>query len=298
MADDVDRALADLLRPKMKPGGGPWLDEQIAALAAGEGDAAVAFASVGRHVGRGGLDVPGAALTTATGERIPLAAWRIDDAARVRLLLAIARHAPAAALDRARHLYFDGDARERAGALRALSFLPNADTDAVALPAVLDALRTNQGEIFEAAVLDNAYASRHLPQHEWRTAALKALFLGWSIRRVLRLDERADAELAQSLVDLAAEREAANRIVSPDTWVLAAKFPPPGLTNKLLGYLEHSNRDHRLGAAEALGMLAAREPRVVPFLQDRATREPDPAVREILSRTLTSSVAPLPPQKA
>ncbi|HVV84259.1 MAG TPA: EboA domain-containing protein [Kofleriaceae bacterium] len=282
MAYDVDRALAELLRGRVRAEGWTWLEQELGWLAEGQGDLAVAFASAGRHVGRGGLDVPGATVTTAAGETIPLAAWRVDDVARVRLLLAAARHAPTTALERARELYFGGDARERAGALRALSLLPGADDDPVALPAVLDALRTNQGEIFEAAILDNPYASRHLPQLEWRKAALKALFLGWSIRRVARLEQRADAELAQSLVDLAAEREAANRVVSPDTWPLAAKYPPPGLVGKLVGYLEHSNRDHRLAAAQALALLAPNDPRVVPFVLDRADREPDAAVRDVL----------------
>lgn len=282
MVDDVDRKLAELLRPRVRDEGWAWLQDQIGRLAGGTGDLAVAFAAAGRHVGRGGLDVPGAELTTAAGEHIPLAAWRVDDAARVRLLLAVARHAPATALDRARELYFGGDTRERAGALRALSLLPGAADDDVALPAVLDALRTNQGEIFEAAVLENPYAARHLPQLEWRKAALKALFLGWSIHRVGRLEQRADAELSRSLVELAAEREAANRVVSPDTWPLAARFPPPGLAGKLIGYLEHSSRDHRLAAARALALLAPTDPRVVPFIDDRAGREPDAAVRDVL----------------
>ena len=283
MAQEVDRVLAELLRPRIKAEGWAWLEDQTARLAAGTGDLAVAFASAGRHLGRGGLDVPGATVTSPAGEAIPLAAWRIDDVGRALLLLAAARHAPATALTRANELYFGGDMRERAGALRALSLLPGAADDAAALPAVLDAVRTNQGEIFEAAVLDNPYSSRHLPQLEWRKAALKALFLGWSIRRVARLDERADADLAQSLVDLAAEREAANRVVSPDTWPLAARFPPPGLAGKLVGYLEHSSRDHRLAAAEALVTLAPGDPRVVPFILDRAAREPDAAVRELLA---------------
>lgn len=283
MADDVDRALADLLRSRIRPEGWAWLEDNIGQLAAGGGELAVAFASAGRKVGRGGLDVPGAELTTGAGERIPLAAWRLDDVARVRLLLAVARAAPTTALERARELYFAGDSRERPGALRALSLLPGADDDPVALPAVLDALRINQGEIFEAAICDNPYTSRHLPQLEWRKAALKVLFIGWSIHRVARLDQRADAELSQSVVDLATEREAANRVVSPDTWLIAARFPPPGLTNKLVGYLEHSSRDHRLAATRALLQLAPSDPRIVSFLVDRAAREPDAAIRDLLA---------------
>lgn len=283
MADDVDRALREFLAPRARPEGFSWLEATCAQLAAGQGDLAVAFASAARQVGRGGLDQPGATLTTSTGEVVSLAAWRVDDTARVLLLLASGRHEPAGAIGRARELYFAGDARERSGALRALSFLPHATEDAGALPAVLDAVRVSQLEILEAAMCENAYASWHLPQHEWRTAAFKVLFLGHSIHRVMRLDQRADAHLSQSLLDLAREREAANRVVSPDTWTLAARFPPPGLTAKLLGYLEHASRDHRLGAATALRMLAPAEPSLVPFMTDRAGREPDAAIRDLLT---------------
>ena len=93
------------------------------------------------------------------------------------------------------------------------------------------------------------------------------------------------------MVDLAAEREAANRIVSPDTWPLAARFPPPGLTNKVLGYLEHSSREHRLAAAQALAMLVTSDPRVASFMHDRAAREPDAEVRELLLKWGTPSSA-------
>ena len=191
------------------------------------------------------------------------------------------------ALARALALYHQGDARERTGALRALAFLPGAAADAAALPAVLDAMRVTQGEIFEAAICDNPYAGRHLPQHEWRKAALKAIFNGFALGRLARLDERADAELAASLVDFATEREAATRAVPPELWPVAARFPPPGLAAKLLGYLEHPSPEHRAAAAEALGRLAAADARLRPFLADRADREPVAAIAAALRRALT-----------
>lgn len=283
MVDDVATTLTASLRARARPEGLPWLDATLEDLAAGRGDLGVAFASAARHVGRGGLDQPGAALPTAGGDQMSLAAWRLDDAARALMLLAVGRHAPTTVLAQARDCYFQGDARERTGALRALSLLPGAATDASALPAVLDAVRITQGEILEAAICDNPYASWHLPQHEWRTAALKVLFLGHSIHRVARLEQRADAALAQSLVDLASEREAAGRVVSPDTWTLAARFPPPGLTAKLLAYLEHASREHRLGAATALATLAAHDAALVAVLAERAARQSDPAIRDLLA---------------
>ncbi|HVK76452.1 MAG TPA: EboA domain-containing protein [Kofleriaceae bacterium] len=287
MPDDADRALAELLRARVRPDGQAWLDDAVARIAAGAADVAVAFPAAGRQVGRGGLDAPGATLTADGGDPVSLAAWRIDDAARVRLLLADARRAPAGALARALALYHQGDARERTGALRALAFLPGAAADAAALPAVLDAMRVTQGEIFEAAICDNPYAGRHLPQHEWRKAALKAIFNGFALGRLARLDERADAELAASLVDFATEREAATRAVPPELWPVAARFPPPGLAAKLLGYLEHPSPEHRAAAAEALGRLAAADARLRPFLADRADREPVAAIAAALRRALT-----------
>jgi hypothetical protein len=279
---DVDAALADLLRSRARPDGVEWLEATIGELAAGRGDLRVGFPEAARRLGRGGLDAPGAELTTADGDTISLAAWRIDDAGRVRLLLAAGRHAPDRALALARQLYEGGDARERTGALRALSFLPGARADAGALPAVLDAMRVTQGEIFEAAILDNPYASRHLPQHEWRKAVLKAMFLGHSIRRIVRLDERVDAELAASLVDFAEEREAATRAVPPELWPIAALFPRPGLAAKLLGYLEHPNPEHRANAATGLTLIARGDPRLLPFLAEHASRERETAVHAAL----------------
>mgnify|MGYP000007523800 CR=1 FL=1 len=67
-------------------------------------------------------------------------------------------------------------------------------------------------------------------------------------------------------------------------WPIAARFPPPGLAAKLLGYVEHPNPEHRAAAAAGLATLVATDPRVRPFLADRAAREPVLAIRQTLSR--------------
>lgn len=283
---DTDARLAALIAARATAAGAAWLDGAVAAVASGAAAIATLFPAAARHVGRGGLDAPGATLRAPTGEEVALAAWRVDDAARVRLLLAAGRRDPAGALALADELYRHGDARERTGALRALSFLPHAATDAAALPAVQDAMRASQGELFEAGICENPYASRHLPQHDWHKAALKVAFVGLALERVIGLAARADAAFAQSLVDLACEREAATRAVPPALWPIAARFPPPGLAAKLLGYLEHPDPAHRAAAATALATLVARDPRVRPFLVDRAAREPVPAIRQTLSRAV------------
>lgn len=207
----VDATLRTLIDARARCGWATWIDAAA--------DVRVAFPAVSRHVGRDGLGAAGVALRAETGDDVPLAAWRLDDAARTLLLR---RHGDLAL---ALELYQGGDARERCGALRALAFLPGAATDATALPAILDAMRSANGDIFEAGVLDNAYAAVHLPQHEWRKAALKAIFVGHSIRRMMRLEQRADVELSRSLIDLADERRAAGRPVPDELWSVVQLHP-------------------------------------------------------------------------
>ena len=275
----IDTSLRERLRARVGPERLAWLDRTVAGVADGSIEIAHVFPAVAREVGREGLDAGGATIHLASGDRVALAAWRIDDAARVLLVRAAgARGGAGVAI--ARELYERGDARERTGALRALSLLPGAEADAGALPAVLDAMRHNQGEIFEAAIADNAYAAWHLPQHEWRKAVLKAAFIGVAVDRVLRLAQRTDPELAGSLFEYVAEREAAGRGVAPALWQVIAAHPPRGLAGKLVGYLEHPAPEHRAAAALALGMLLrAGDARPRPFLVDRGERETDDVVK-------------------
>jgi hypothetical protein len=171
--------------------------------------------------------------------------------------------------------------RERCGALRALAVLGRG---AVAADAVMDACRVSAVELFEAAVAENPYAARVLPDHEFRQATLKAAFLGISLARIMGVEERADAELSRMLLSYVTEREVAGRSVPADIWPIVAAHPTPGLVAKLCGYLEHPAEAHRLGAACAIGRIG--DVRAQPFLRDRLVRETDRAVRRALERAI------------
>src|SRR5262245_60232180 len=141
-ARDVEGLLLGWIRARASADGVDWLVATAAAIADGSADPRVAFPAVSRRVGRVALGAePGTALTAElAGARlaVPVAAWRVDDAARVLLLRAAARRAPGDALALAAELYFSGDPRERIAALRALSFLPPGAASAAGLAAVLD----------------------------------------------------------------------------------------------------------------------------------------------------------------
>jgi hypothetical protein len=245
-----------------------WLDAQE--------NLAEAFPAVSRKLGREPLGA-GDALVSLDGEEVPLRAWRCDDAGRALLIL----NAPDP--EKAAHdLYFQGDLREKAGALRALAIAGKSDA---AVDVFLDAMRLAADELVEAALADNPYAGKHLPDHEFRRAVLKCAFLGISVERVARIETRADAELTRMLLGLASEREAAGRAVPPDLWPVAALAPVPGLLAKLIGLLENGNAAHRAGAARALGRLPDRE-RAREFLADRFARESDEQAKRAMDWAL------------
>src|SRR5881296_2957429 len=156
--------------------------------------------------------------------------WRVDEAARVLLLLEDARRESAGALGRANDLYFVSDGRERIALLRGLALLPAGDA---ALPAVRDALRANAADLFAAAICENGYTSRHLPDDLFDQAVLKCAFVGLRLGRIELVQERATPELARMLFAYVTEREHAGRSVGADLWPLIALHPPPGTVERI-----------------------------------------------------------------
>jgi len=278
LAPDPLAALRDELALRIPPPAREWLEAGIAAAARGERDTILmAFPAMGRRLGREPLGSRSALVPRDADLDVPLRSWRVDDAGRVALLCGFAGDAETLA----RELYFTGDLRERCGALRGLAVLGRTPG---AIDAVRDAIRSSAGELFEAALADNPYAGRFLPDDEFRHAVLKAAFVGVSIARVPGVEARADAELSRMLLSYVTEREVAGRSVPPDIWPVVALHPTRGLAGKLCGYLEHPATAHRAAAAQALGRIGDR--RAHAFLNDRLAREDDPTVRRLLERAL------------
>jgi hypothetical protein len=264
LARKLEPSAKDALRARLaKKVSLEWLDAQT--------NLAEAFPAVSRQLGREPLGAADA-VVSLDGDEVPLRAWRVDDAGRALLIL----NAPDP--EKAAHeMYFQGDLREKAGALRALAVVGRGDASVL-----LDAMRLAADELVEAALADNPQV-KHLPEHEFRRAVLKCAFIGVSVERIQPL--RADAELTRMLLGLASEREAAGRTVPPDLWPVAALAPVPGLTAKLIGLLEHGNVANRVAAARALGRLGDREP-ARAFLLDRFARESDDGARRAMDWAL------------
>jgi hypothetical protein len=199
-------ALADLVAAR------PRVAAFVAAAStAGAGELGVRFAGATRAVGR-------AALVLGDDERRqwPWPPCATEAAlARIALLAAVAVD-PAAAAE----LFRVGDNDERIALLRALPLL--ADPPRF-LALAVDACRTNVVSIFEAIACDNPYPAAHFPDLHFNQLALKTVFLGLPLARILGLGERRTPELARMADDYAAERRAAGRSVPDDLSLIGSR---------------------------------------------------------------------------
>lgn len=201
-----------------------WLDQVTAEIAEEPSRIVRHFPAVGRKVGREPLreDDPQALRGS------------IDDVARARLVEALVENADAASVaGLLTDLYRHGDDAERRGVLRGLGTIgrdsssTGADSDLVRIGVGLvnDALRTNDPRLVAAAM--GEFAARHLPAAEWRGGVLKCLFMQIPLGAVTAIEDRRDAELKVQAQNLADERQAAGRVLSPDLTALINDQPIP-----------------------------------------------------------------------
>lgn len=179
----------------------------------------IAFGAAGRRLGTEPLGAD-ATLVDRAGAPWPIAAWGLDEAARALLVLRaldhVARDAQPDWLDT---LYRAGALRERQAMLRVLAALPAPERF---LPIALDACRASTQPVFDAIACENPYPARHFPDASFNQLALKAVFTGVAVGRIMGVASRRSPELARMASDFADERRAAGRPVPADLALLGA----------------------------------------------------------------------------
>ncbi|MCC6848943.1 MAG: EboA domain-containing protein [Deltaproteobacteria bacterium] len=213
--------LAALLERRRPTAFATWLADASVASGAALNRVAfeIAFASAGRRFGTAAIG-SGATVAGAGGRTWSIAGWGLDEAARALLVLGGVAALPAA--DQPAFvdgLYRAGALRERQAVLRALALLPDpARFCAIAL----DACRASAQPVFEAIACENPYPAAWFAEPSFNQMALKAVFTGVAVARILDLETRRTADLARMAADYAAERRAAGRPVPTDLALLAA----------------------------------------------------------------------------
>lgn len=196
-----------------------WLSDQLEKLS----DSTtffIAFGMAPRKVGKAPLDLSVALMQQLTHVNPDAShvSWSMDELARLTLLL----HLPQAGRKEAiKKLLVTSDIREQILLYKSIQYLPNAQDFEME---VIDGIRTNMIDVFDAIALHNSFPVSHFQQAAWNQMVLKAIFMERPIYQISGLDERCNSELARIAIDFAHERQAAGRKVTPELWRLVAPF--------------------------------------------------------------------------
>jgi len=240
-----------------EPAAWAWLEERLAALAAGapERELYITLGFIPRKLGKADLALDNADRAAADAARPDwrVDGWSLDGAARVLTLLTWRGERPFA--ETFKQLRRTADARELVAFYRGLPVYPE--------PASLEAeaaegLRTNMRAVFEAIAHENPYPRDVFDEHRFNHMILKALFVGSRLGPILGLDQRANPELARILRDYAHERWAAGRPVAPELWRCVGPFATDGeAVADLVRALQGAGAERR---AAALALAASPAP--------------------------------------
>ena len=175
-----------------------------------------AFAAAGRRLGT--APIGEASVRDDGGREWSIAGWGLDEVGRAFLLVAAAVRIPPPEHPAWIESYYrTGALRERTALVRTLPLLPE---PARFLPIALAACRTSTQPVFEAIACENPYPAAYFPPDAFNQLAMKAVFTGVALARILGLVSRRTTELARMARDYADERRAAGRDVPADLTLL------------------------------------------------------------------------------
>ncbi len=255
-----------------------WFEGTCPETAAGLSDTefCARLSRASRFAPRGAL-MPTETERRAAAEAVPgveIERWTTLETVRVALVLSrddLAEESAQRALETAFRFADEG---ELCALYRSLAHLPDAGRFAWRAG---EGCRTNMKSVFEAVACDTPFPARHFDDVAFRQLAIKAVFIGAPLWRVVGLDGRIDEELARMALDLVEERRSAGRAVQPELWLcLGAHAGERGLRaleaeitsgTEPLGRLAAVLALARAGAVERVAELARTGP---PELRDVA----------------------------
>jgi hypothetical protein len=252
------------LDERLDAAGKPWLDQAVASLAGGGSDRDLyrCVSLVVRKLGKAPLNLDAAALAAAALARPGWdpSRWTVDEAARVRLLLAADTGADGF-VRRLDQLCATADVDELVAFYVGLPLYPYPQRHR---QRAAEGVRTNMRVVFEAVAHRNPYPAEQMPEDAWNQMVLKTLFVGSTLAPIVGLDGRANATLARMLGDYAHERWSAARPVSPELWRCVGPFATGALLADLARVLDSGTLPER--AAAVLALRASPDPEAASLL--------------------------------
>ena len=175
--------------------------------------------------------------------------WTIDRLSRVWLLSNLTIEDKERLYSTLERLFLSAEVNEAVALYSALPFLPYPE---IWIKRCAEGIRSNIGSVLEAIMENNPYPAAHLDEAAWNQLVLKAFFTEKNIKLIAGLDERANLQLALTLVDYAKERWAAGRQVNPQLWRLVGRFINAEIFEDLKIGLQHYDQTEQRAIALAV----------------------------------------------
>ncbi len=264
----ADTALQGWLEQRLHPAGVQWFREALESVSADRTDRSLfrCVSLVSRRLGKAPLALDALALSDATRIRPGWdpSNWSVDQAARIRLLLAAATDSDTF-VRRLDQLCATADVDELVAFYRGLPIYPDPPRHRLR---AAEGLRSNMKVVFESVAHRNPYPAEQLADDAWNQMVLKALFVGSALDPIVGLDRRANANLARMLGDYAHERWAASRPVNPELWRCVGPFATGRLLADLDRLITGGSQPER--AAAVLALQSASDPEASRLLERHA----------------------------
>lgn len=250
--------LLDILATSASADSVKWLTEAIATSEANfeKRPFYYAFSGVSRHFHKQALVAATEAQAQGLKEKCPdftISGWDEFRLARVILLLHLADQDEQVFLETIEALLNTADLREQAAIFSAYPLLPAQEA---LVESAIDGLRSNIVDIYDSIALGNPFPASHFSDEAWNQMVLKTFFINRPLYRVVGIEKRANLALTEAISDLAHERWAAGRTISPEAWRNCAGF----LTETILSDLAHLLENGDTNDREALALIASGNP--------------------------------------
>ena len=200
-----------------------WLDQKLHSIKTDQ-DFFISFALINKKIPRDHLQLSPAKIQTIHLKypEFNIENWTLDQLCRFSLLM----YYPLLSVESLTKLISVADTREQISIFKSIPYLENASHFA---PIVVNGIRTNIVDVFDAITLKNPYPASYFSQDEWNQMILKAVFMERPIYQIKDIDQRKNEKLAHILFDYARERWAASRRVTPELWRMISGY----ITEKL-----------------------------------------------------------------
>lgn len=251
----LEEKLLEILRRTASTEAMDWLVKECAAQRSGfvQRSFYYAFSGVSRRFDKkGGLELLAGDIDDLETEvsGFTVEGWDQFRLGRVILLLALAEQEEEIFTETLDKLLGTADLREQAAIYSAFPLLPRGEK---LVELATDGLRTNIVDVFDSIALGNPFPAKHFSVEAWNQMVLKALFISRPVFQIVGVDERANVSLAESMSDLAHERWAAGRWVSPELW----RSCQGELSDQIVEDMKRLVESEEPGQREAVALLVA-----------------------------------------